>query len=362
MRPSERLFALSRENRVPLTVIFELTRRCNLRCRHCYIDQDEKRKPELSTAAVKRILRELAAAGTLNLVFTGGEIFLRRDLLELCRYARGFQFNLVLFTNGTLLTRRAAQRLAALGINDVEVSLYGREQVHESITREPGSFERTTQAVSLLTSAGIKATVKSPLMRLNFKEYHWLLSFAAEHGAVTQFDPTITAKDNGDRTFLGQRLNCGQLASLYSDRKLYLPSKGRARVADDDFICSAAVNLATVGHDGTLYPCLQLPLPLGDLQQRPFAELWRKENPAVAAYLAIGASDLEGCAGCRLLPLCQRCPGMAMIEDGSLTGPSKIACRIAGVIEKVRNAGGRKNVRRLKRKGSETASLWGNRG
>lgn len=106
MSSFEKLISVTHEKNIPLTVIIELTGRCNLFCGHCYLLKENKRPDPLTTIRIKELLSELASAGTLNLVFTGGEAFLRADFMELCAYARRLGFDLRIFTNGTLIDKK----------------------------------------------------------------------------------------------------------------------------------------------------------------------------------------------------------------------------------------------------------------
>lgn len=329
MKPSEKLAQLTRSKHIPLICTFELTRRCNLKCRHCYIDQPKTAKNELPTAAVKRILRQLAKAGSLNLVFTGGEIFLRDDIVELCRYARKLNFDLRLFTNATLITEICASRLSKIGLSSIEISLYGNKPEHERVTGSKGSFEKTLKAIALLSRYKIPVTVKCPVIKTNFKSYGWIVDFAKKHKLNYRFDPAISAKDSGDKSNLKYRLSGPQLEILFSDP--LIAEDHNSALGEPDLGCSAGLNLLAVGYDGTVYPCLQYMTPLGSLEEGKLSEIWNKNNKALTAIREITLKDMPECAKCALAAICQRCPGIALLEDKTLYGPSRIACKIASI-------------------------------
>ena len=130
--------------RVPLAGTIELTRRCNNRCRHCYNNLPAKDPKalasELSTSDIRRILDEIAAAGCVWLLMTGGEILLRPDFLELYRHAKKNGLLVTLFTNGTLVTPKLAEALVQSRPFAIEVTLYGStaetyERVFETVRR-----------------------------------------------------------------------------------------------------------------------------------------------------------------------------------------------------------------------------------
>lgn len=362
MQLTSNLFQTTYKKDIPLLCTFEITQKCNLRCQHCYIDfSDAKkhRKPELKTHQVKKILKDLAKNGVLYLVFTGGEPFLRPDLLELCTYARKLKFDLRIFTNGTLISEAAARKLSQINISAVEISLYGRKDTHDKITGMPDSFDRVLDSIKLLKKHGIRVTIKCPLMKTNFKDYTWLQMLSKRLRVKLHFDPTITPKNNGDKSILRYRLNSGQLETIYkklmqqtgagqwTDKKRFPIStceaplssssaskRGGKLASSNDLFCSAAHNLLAIGFEGTVYPCLQLPLQLGNLKKTSLTDIWDNNNKYINQYRKINTSDLKRCSTCKINYFCQRCPGLALIEDRNLYGPSKIACQIAKVIKK----------------------------
>ncbi|OGS19267.1 MAG: hypothetical protein A2219_04395 [Elusimicrobia bacterium RIFOXYA2_FULL_50_26] len=324
---SQKLFDNTRRKNIPLLCTFELTQNCNQRCVHCYLCMGQnKRLGELSTRQVKQILAQLARAGTLYLTFTGGEIFLRKDIIELCAAARGLSFDLRLFTNGTLLTETTVRELAALNITALEISVYGKKSTHDSITCLPGSFDKSIAAIRLAREYGIAVSLKTPLMKDNFSDYRYLQKLAVRLGAVMKTDPVIVPANDGGRSVLRHRLPKQKLKTLFSESR----RAGEMRHAPEtgnSMLCSAGHNLAAIICDGTLYPCLQLPLVFGNLKKNSFAKLWNSDE--AKDFRKITDCDLVECSSCKLSSFCQRCPGLALIENGSLLGPSKTSCEIA---------------------------------
>ncbi|MBN1823206.1 MAG: radical SAM protein [Endomicrobiales bacterium] len=334
MKPQANLFRITDSKYIPLICTFELTRRCNLRCRHCYIDVPPDVRSELSTGEIKNSLKQLSRMGTLMLVFTGGEIFLRKDLLELCRYAKKLNFDLKLFTNGTQISKNDAEELSKISISGVEISLYGRENVHDGITGRKGAFEKSIRSVEMLKKHGINVTIKCPLTNLNYSERGWIRKFAKKSGINFKFDPTIAPADSGNQEILKYRMNNRQLTNIYRELG-EKPPEAPARRRLDDLSCSAGRNVISIISDGTVYPCLQLALPLGNIKHQKLDRIWSQKNKVLAGYRSISNKDIAVCNSCDMAYLCQRCPGIAKLEDGSLFGPSKIACQIAKIHKKM---------------------------
>lgn len=351
MKISDKLFNTTCKRNIPLSVIFELTQRCNLNCLHCYIPTKVKSDEELSTREVKRILNELAKAGTLYLVFTGGEIFLRNDVFDILEYSKRLNFDVRVFTNGTLIDGATARRLSVLGISAVELSLYGKRATHDFITRSSGSFDKTVAAIKLLKKHKVKVVIKTPIMRLNFNNILWIKTFARKNGLVYRFDPTISPKNDGGKSILKYRINRKQMKKLFADEKKLFrwtrtdsgekPSAGH--LPSDLLSCSAGRNFAAVAYDGTVYPCLLLMMPVGNLKETGFKKIWNsvsvrknvvtyvknKDYSPLGLLRSLTPEALPVCSKCDLVAACQRCPGLALLEDGDLLGPSRIACQIA---------------------------------
>ncbi len=137
---------------VPLSAHLDITYRCNERCEHCYLDHEDH--GEMTTAEIKDLLRQLADAGVFFLTLSGGEALMRRDCFEIIEYARSLMFNVKLKTNAVLIREKEAERLRALGVEQVQISVYShRPEVHDAITKIPGSLKRTLAAIRLLQVA-----------------------------------------------------------------------------------------------------------------------------------------------------------------------------------------------------------------
>ncbi len=328
-----RLVQKSLAKNLPLNVHFDLTYRCNERCVHCYLDHDDY--GEVTTGEALRVLEELAAAGTLFLTFSGGEIFLRQDFFELLEAARRLHFDLNLKTNGLLITPERAARLKQLGVAKIQVSVYSAHAaVHDAITKVPGSHQRSLEAVRLLKAQGLSVKIACPLMKQNAGGYAAVLKLADELGVPCVLDMTITPKMDGDRDLLALRNHEPELLPILQDSKLNpLPelrpnTPGEACGCYDNIPCSAGHNSCYISPYGDVYPCVQMPLPTGNVRESSFREIWYGSGE-MRRVRAIRESTIRVCATCEIRAYCHRCPGLAYLEDGDLTGPSERACELA---------------------------------
>jgi radical SAM protein with 4Fe4S-binding SPASM domain len=328
---SERIVERSMALGIPLSVHVDLTMRCNERCVHCYRVIEDRR--ELTTAEVKALLADLARAGTLYLTLSGGEIFLRADLFELIAEAKRLRFDLRLKTNALLITAERVARLRALGVRQVDVSIYSVEPaVHDAITRIPGSLVRSLAAVERLRAAGIGVKLNCPLMRANVEGYRAVRALAERLGAACGIDPMITARNDGDTSTVRLRIGRADLRRVLRDPDLAaepLPAGVPDTRPDlDEVACGAGHNACYVSAYGDVMPCVALPVACGNVREQPFAEIW-SSAPGLRQVRAIRIRDLHTCAGCAASAFCTRCPGQALVEDGDLYGPSTAACEQA---------------------------------
>ena len=167
---------------LPLSVHLDLTYRCNERCEHCYLEHDDR--GEMSLVEIRALLRDLADAGVFFLTLSGGEPLMRRDCFEIIESARALGFNVKLKTNAVMVREKEARRLRALGVEQVQISLYShRAEVHDGITKLPGSLKRTLAGIRLLRAAGLRVTLANVLMPSNFQDSAGVRALAAEVGA-----------------------------------------------------------------------------------------------------------------------------------------------------------------------------------
>lgn len=315
---------------VPINVQFDLTYRCNERCIHCYLDHDDH--GELTTAEVKDVLDQLAAAGTFFLILSGGELLLRRDFFEILEYARGLQFDVKLKTNGILIREREADRIRELGVRQVQISIYShRPEVHDAITKVKGSLERSLAAIRFLQSRGLRVLIANVLMRQNMHDYAGVQRLARELGVEYTLDPTITPKMDGDTSLLRLRIPGRHLRQVFHEPSLVgkveefcAPPAPATEEILDSLPCGAGHTACYISPYGEVYPCVQFPLPCGSLRRQRFAEIWQGSKE-LSEVRSIRLRDLPTCSGCLHASGCTRCPGLAYME-GNMRGPSSADC------------------------------------
>ena len=206
--------------RVPIDGSMEVTKRCNLTCVHCYnnlpLSDQQARRTELTLGEHCRILDEMAAEGCLWLLYTGGEIFVRKDFLDIYAYAKKTGFLITLFTNATLITPAVAEYLATWRPFSVEVSLYGcTAATHDRVTGVAGSFDRTMRGVRLLMEVGLPPILKTMVLKPNTHEIWDMKRFVEEElGLEFRFDAMINPRVDSSLAPLSVRLSPQEVVEL----------------------------------------------------------------------------------------------------------------------------------------------------
>jgi radical SAM protein with 4Fe4S-binding SPASM domain len=315
---------------IPLGVHLDVTWRCNERCVHCYLDHDDL--GEMSYDEIESLLTQMAAAGVFFLTISGGEPLLRKDLFAIIRRARELTFNVKLKTNAIMIREKEAALIRELGVETVQVSIYShRPEVHDAITKVKGSLNRSLDAIRFMSSQGLKVTVANVVMKQTRFDYPGVQKLAAELGAAFTIDPTITPHINGDRSLLRLNIDRNDLRELLNDKTIAGDEDQFIAVApgaDEDVMdsipCSAGHSACYVSPYGDVYPCVQFPLPSGNIRRQKFIDIW-KYSPQLEEVRSIRSRDLPTCSTCAHVGGCSRCPGLAYME-GNMRGPSMADC------------------------------------
>jgi radical SAM protein with 4Fe4S-binding SPASM domain len=315
---------------IPLSVHFDITYRCNERCVHCYLDHDDL--GEMTTAEIEDVLDQLADAGVFFLALSGGEVLMRRDFFDIVEHARRRLFNVKIKTNGVMIREPEARRLRQLGVEQVQISVYShRPEVHDGITKLPGSLRRTIEAIRFLKLQGLKVSMANVLMTANLFDNQGVMSLAKDLGVSYTLDPTITPKIDGNTAVLALRAPAAELRRVFRNEELVgnvaefcAPPAAPDEDVMDGYPCSAGHTSCYISPYGDVFPCVQFPLPSGNLRREKFVEIWRHSS-ALKEVRSIRARDLTTCSTCSHVGSCSRCPGLAYME-GNMRGPSSADC------------------------------------
>ena len=330
------------ERRLPLNGTIEITRRCPLTCLHCYnnlpMADGEARARELDFDEHCRLLDQLADAGCLWLLYTGGEIFARRDFLDIYTYAKQKGFLITLFTNGTMITERIADHLVKWRPFAIEITLYGRTKAtYEALTGIPGSFERCLRGINLLIERKLPLKLKTVAISVNKHEVQAMKRFAEELGVRFAFDPMITPRIDCSSSPLAVRLTPADIVTMdledpvrVSDwRRLAIefapppPVEGETpRVYD----CGGGVNSFAIDPYGNMSICVLSHVDKYNVRDGSVREGWEKFLRGVRDKRV---TRVTKCTSCALSSLCGSCAANGELEMGDPEAPIDFLCRTA---------------------------------
>ena len=314
-----------------LKVHMDLLYACDLDCRHCYLE--DKKRPQVDGTLIVDVLRQAADLGAMDLLFSGGEIFLRKDLLDLISAARELKYRVRLKTHGGRLTAYDARRLRELGVSQVDFSVYSLDaDVHDEFTKVPGSLERTLQGISLVAEEGIKVAVKTHVTGMNRHSYQALHTYFTSRGIETTVNAQIRGTNTGNTSTYPLNVTFEDKVQLelfkialdgqLADRPEPLPP-------DEARLCMAGVTSLYVTPDLKVTPCSAFPMDVGDLRVQSLREIW-ETSPAFAELRVARRKDVLPCNTCEARKFCSYCAGAAYIESGGdWKTPPEIICKSA---------------------------------
>ena len=187
------------EDKKPV-VVWNLVRRCNLHCAHCYSDSfDKEYEGELNTQEALTVIDDLAAFGVPVILFSGGEPLLRHDLFELIRHAQDKGIRGVISTNGTLITPALAREMKALGLSYVGVSIDGPEPVHDKFRGKVGAFQESLRGIQACLQEGIRVGIRVTLTKFNYPHVDYFFDLIEEEGIPRMCFYHLAYAGRGDR-------------------------------------------------------------------------------------------------------------------------------------------------------------------
>jgi len=326
---------------VPHVVAWNLTKRCNLECAHCYIaaGPHESAAGELDTAACLEIVDQLLAVNPAPmLILSGGEPLLRHDLTEIAQYASANGATVVVGTNGTLLTDDRIAGLKNAGVSGVAVSVDSlRPSYHDNFRRGRGALADVQAALARLTEARLDFIIQTTVTKGNRGELERLVAWSAEQSAVafncyflvptgrgaslTDLSPADTEAVLGDlarwqREYRGRMMVRAKCAPHFM-RHVY-KSDPDSPILNYETRCPCGTQYCRITPDGKLTPCPYLPEVAGDLRTQSFAEIWRSSR----LFRQLREGTLGGkCGACEYRALCGGCRARAFALEGDILAP-----------------------------------------
>ncbi|MBC7906702.1 MAG: heme d1 biosynthesis radical SAM protein NirJ [Rhodospirillaceae bacterium] len=317
-------------------VIWNLVRRCNLACRHCYsISADKDFPNELTTGEIFTTLADLRGFGVPALILSGGEPLLRPDLFEITTEAKRLGFSVSLSTNGTLIDPAMAERIRAAQFDYVGISIDGIGAVHDRFRGRDGAYTEAMRGISLLGEAGLKVGLRFTMTRDNRDHLPDVLGLAADKFYLSHLN--YAGRANRNRADDAECAMTRSAMDLLFERCLSELETGRPREyvtgnndADGPYFLSwvtrrfperaahiqaklvqwggnaSGVNVANIDNLGNVHPdTMWGHARLGNVRERPFSAIWADDGTPLMAGLRAHPRKLKGrCGGCRWLSVC----------------------------------------------------------
>jgi radical SAM protein with 4Fe4S-binding SPASM domain len=312
---------------------WHLTERCNLRCSHCY--QVEADRNELSFKEIQNVLGEVQEtlrewAKMYDIIFspsfniTGGEPFLRSDLLQTIEEIRKKEIDIYILSNGTLIDKIKADAISRLGVKGVQVSIEGPENIHDRI-RGNGSFTMAMEGVEHLLDSGIKVTLNVTLSDLNADYVRKLVSLADAAGVQRLGFSRLVPCGRGRQLFQSM-METRKVKEIYQEL-LSLHVEGLEIVTGDPVAsqmdmktnadmgytacsgCAAGISGLTLRPDGTINPCRRLDIPIGNIKSDSLREVWATSE--VLNSLRDKSKYRGKCGRCSRWAVCRGCRAIA---------------------------------------------------
>ena len=358
----------------PITIVWNFTNRCNLNCLHCHQDSSPMSShPELTSSQAFKVIDNMSDAGVAILTFSGGEPLLRRDLFDAIKRANDNGMLCTIASNGTLMTREVAEKLAKAGIRRAEIGLDGATaETHDFLRNNVGSFEATTEAIRNCSLVGFdELATTMTLHSKNINELGATMELAEKLGATRFYlnrlipagrgveagylDVTPNEKMKALETLYakfhesianGFGMQCYARGMTYYARLGYERSKGKVftvsealsghekmfqekfglevskvvrKLASGFGGCSTGLTYAGLTASGDLLPCVPAPIKLGNLLEQPLEEIWIHNE--LLNYIRDRKALKGSCALCSYGDLCGGCRYTAYIAHGDWLGP-----------------------------------------
>ena len=322
-----------RKKRHPYVGGIEITPFCNLNCVHCYL-QDYNKDELMSTDEIKLIIDKLYNKGVLFLYFTGGEIFTRRDFMDIYMYAKTKGFIIELLTNATLITQEIVEIFNNYPPASVNISVYGRDEAtYKKVTGQSGMYQKVMNSIKLLHNQGIHLELKYIGMLENQDDYQYVKNLAKQYNAVFSDSMELFPTLKGNKCTKNHMIPIDKIIEIEEGQpekvEMYKnlinienPYKGKTEIPL--FSCDMAVSNFLIDYKGYLNPCHKCRIYKWNLLTCDFDEAWDD----FGSLREIRISTENKCAKCKYLMMCSPCVMVNYLSTGSYTTAPETVCKL----------------------------------
>ncbi|MBA7564744.1 radical SAM protein [Candidatus Atribacteria bacterium 1244-E10-H5-B2] len=325
-----------------------VTKACNFHCKHCYAEGGKKLENELNLGEMKNVIDQLKALNVMEIFFTGGEPFTRRDMVDILNYTNQKGIKILISTNGSLITKGIMEKIGHIDFKQFQISIDGPEEVHDFI-RIKGAFTKATKALDLCGKYVKKnLTVGTVLMKYNWQVLPEVIEIAAEHGADMvslmlliyggraneSIVPSVGEQKESLDAFFRKYASFEDKIRFATNTTLpssMVPSEWRRKKIHEHFACCNFPYSLAVEANGEVAPCdgfFATPdFICGNIREKSIKEIW--ESLIFKEMRSIDPSDLRGvCSKCKFVKYCAGgCRASSYLCYGNMTMPDPICQR-----------------------------------
>lgn len=318
------------------SVIFEITPRCNLSCVHCYL-HDHHAAEELSYEEIIDIIDILYENEVLFLTLTGGEIFTRKDFPSIYLYAKRKGFIIELYTNGILIDKRMVDLFKEYPPLLVDISLYGScDETYTKVTGVHGAFDKVLGNISRLVEAGIRVSLKAPVLNLYYDELPEMEAIASRFGVPFRTGFEIFPTIGKDKAVQDYAVSAEQNLRYEFEKARHIGKVAYHEIdSDTEFInlaeerplfrCKLGRASCSIDYEGRMCPCMSFRHVGTRLTHENFSEVWH----SFSRYPKRRASESYPCLSCEAYDFCDICPAMMEFLFGDLEHVDTHFCELA---------------------------------
>lgn len=315
--------------RLPFHMVWLATNACDAHCRHCSSNSGLKRSDELGTKEVFDLLNQLSDSGVVDLAISGGEPLLRDDILDIIHYAVSLKYSVGIGSNGGNLSEEKIELVSRIGINRLQISLDGFAQTHDRLRNWTGLFDIAVATTKKAIEMGIRTHICFTINRLNVSEIEEFTSFILGLGVkrlnFSRYVPTGRGNGQLDLSIADWQYViqlCNDLR-IYYKGKLEITNHLSHQIFFDDEVasmagfigCQAGVGQGCITASGEVWPCVLLPVRLGNIREQSFKDIWWNSDVIKALHCR---ENLEGACGiCAAKYRCGGCRAAAFAKSGN---------------------------------------------
>jgi radical SAM protein with 4Fe4S-binding SPASM domain len=313
----------------PVNVTVELTYRCNLDCRYCYLDDHSL--PGLTSRKLLDVGHELKEAGAAFVLFTGGETFLRPDALEIMQGYKDLGFGLEAKSNALLIDQLMIRRISELELFNLQISVYGFEDGVSPVTGGFYDFSKLRYNIQGLVEAGVPVTLSVIVGKHNITDLPKYESALKDLGVIeVSYSPFLTPRRDGDKTVTELRLSRQEMEAqlkpfILKNGGFVKPTKYRNRECGGP-ICYAGRDQLAIDPSGNVHPCLDFRLPMGNLLESDLVGILANREAFLRPFKL---GKVQKCMDCSIVEYCDSCPGASLLEYGDYVAPVTHKCDVS---------------------------------